>query len=179
MCVFLIGMYCLITCFSSLIFMVMISPSPRLFLGNDLFLDDSIHSVLRVLLKLYCRDGVQATLNFSVPVPGLASFEELYVSTKKMSLDLSLIGSIFLKFRYSSLLDQFAAVSYGNHLFASYVLLPLQQRFSVHFRRLVWSEHSSIIRIFSLPLTEVRPKNLMFLVCMFSLFKSFSGSCGY
>ena len=58
-------------------------------------------------------------------------------------------------FSYSTLLDQFAAVSYGDQLFARFIMLPLQQRFSVHFRRMVWNDHSSIIRIFSLPLSQV------------------------
>ena len=45
--------------------------------GNDLFLDDAIRCVLLVLLKLYCNEEAQATLNFNMPIPGLASFEEL------------------------------------------------------------------------------------------------------
>ena len=57
--------------------------------------------------------------------------------------------------RYSSLLEQFAAVSYGDHLFACFILLPLQQRFSVQLRKMVWKEHPTVIRILSLPIAEV------------------------
>ena len=57
--------------------------------------------------------------------------------------------------RYSSLLAQFAAVSYSDPLFASYVVLPLQQRFSVGLRRAVWDANPSVLRVLSLPLAQV------------------------
>ena len=57
--------------------------------------------------------------------------------------------------RYSSLLDQFVAVSYGDHLFACYLTLPLQQRHDSHFREIFWNDYPTIFRIFSLPLTQV------------------------
>lgn len=61
----------------------------------------------------------------------------------------------FLSPRYSSLLDQFVAVSYGDHLFASYLCVPLQQQHSSHFRTMLWNDHPTIFRIFSLPLTQL------------------------
>ena len=57
--------------------------------------------------------------------------------------------------RYSSLLEQFTAVSYGDHLFACFIVLPLQQRFGVNLRKLVWMDDPSVVRILSLPLSEV------------------------
>lgn len=52
-------------------------------------------------------------------------------------------------------MEQFAAVSYGDHLFACFILLPLQQRFSIQLRKMVWKEHPTVIRILSLPIAEV------------------------
>ena len=46
-------------------------------------------------------------------------------------------------------------MSYGDHLFACFILLPLQQRFSVQLRKMVWKEHPTVIRILSLPIAEV------------------------
>ena len=39
-------------------------------------------------------------------------------------------------------------------LFACFILLPLQQRFSVQLRKIVWKEHPTVIRILSLPIVE-------------------------
>ena len=57
--------------------------------------------------------------------------------------------------RYSSLVAQYAAVSYGDPLFSSYLLLPLQQRFSLLFRRCLWDEQPTVLRVLSLPLQQV------------------------
>ena len=58
-------------------------------------------------------------------------------------------------FSFTSLLDQFVSVSYSDPLFASFVTLPLQQRFSVQLRRDVWDENPSVLRVLSLPLAQV------------------------
>ena len=62
--------------------------------------------------------------------------------------------------RYQSLLVQYAAVSYGDPLFSSYLLLPLQQCFPVSLRRTVWNQHSHTLRLLSLPLDQVRDLTL-------------------
>ena len=49
--------------------------------------------------------------------------------------------------RYTQLVEQFAAVSYGDELFGHFVLVPLQQRHSPSYRKLVWSEHAAILRV--------------------------------
>ena len=49
--------------------------------------------------------------------------------------------------RYTQLVEQFAAVSYGDELFGHFVLVPLQQCHSPSYRKLVWSEHAAILRV--------------------------------
>eukprot|EP00731_Ephydatia_muelleri_P027182 Em0019g55a len=75
-------------------------------IDGELFLEKDVHNALSVLLRLYCTSEMQDRLDFSSPIPGLVSFYDLY----------------------SSVAAQFAAVSYGDPLFSSYLILPLQQR---------------------------------------------------
>ncbi|KAF7251660.1 RNA polymerase II-associated protein 1, partial [Varanus komodoensis] len=94
--------------------------------GSDLFLEGPVHCYTAALLSLYCHSKVQASLNLDAPLPGLASFHDLYIN----------------------LLEQFEGVSFGDPLFGAFVLLPLQRRFSVQLRLAVFGEH------FSLPLEQ-------------------------
>lgn len=64
--------------------------------------------------------------------------------------------------RYTSLLEQFSANSYGDHLFCCFVLLPLQQRQPVSLRRLLWEEHPQVLRFLSIPPDKVCPCNINF-----------------
>lgn len=56
---------------------------------------------------------------------------------------------------YMALVSQFSAVSYGDTLFASFILLPLQQCCPLELRRLVWDEQSNVLRALSLPMEQV------------------------
>ncbi|ETE67747.1 RNA polymerase II-associated protein 1, partial [Ophiophagus hannah] len=76
--------------------------------GSDLFLEGPVHCYTAALLSLYCQSKVFESLNLDVPLPGLASFHDLYIS----------------------LLEQFESVSFGDPLFGVFVLLPLQRHFS-------------------------------------------------
>jgi hypothetical protein len=51
---------------------------------------------------------------------------------------------------------QYEAVSFGDALFSSFLLLPLQQRYNNMLRKAVWNEHTGIFRSFGLPFDEVR-----------------------
>jgi RNA polymerase II-associated protein 1 len=51
--------------------------------------------------------------------------------------------------------QQYSAESYGDKLFAHFVFIPLQQRFKVAFKNLIWGEAVEVIRFLSLPLEEV------------------------
>ena len=66
---------------------------------------------------------------------------------------MSTVGYIYQS--YSSLLDQYSSVSYGDQLFAVYLLLPLQQQCPVDFRRMFWIDHVHIVRLLKLKPKEV------------------------
>ncbi|NXJ65711.1 RPAP1 protein, partial [Rostratula benghalensis] len=100
--------------------------------GSDLFLEAPIHRYTAALLSLFCQSKTLDSLNLDAPLPGLASFHDLYIS----------------------LLEQFEGVSFGDPLFGIFVLLPLQKRFSVHLRLSVFGEHTSILRALGVPLQQ-------------------------
>ncbi|XP_065492751.1 RNA polymerase II-associated protein 1 isoform X2 [Caloenas nicobarica] len=100
--------------------------------GGDLFLEAPIHHYTAALLSVYCQPKALDSLNLDAPLPGLASFHDLYIS----------------------LLEQFEGVSFGDPLFGVFVLLPLQKRFSVHLRLAVFGEHTSILRALGVPLQQ-------------------------
>ncbi|NWT00631.1 RPAP1 protein, partial [Mionectes macconnelli] len=100
--------------------------------GSDLFLEAPIHRYTAALLSVYCQPKTLDSLNLDAPLPGLASFHDLYIN----------------------LLEQFEGVSFGDPLFGVFVLLPLQKRFSVHLRLSVFGEHTNILRALGVPLQQ-------------------------
>ncbi|XP_078000922.1 RNA polymerase II-associated protein 1-like [Glandiceps talaboti] len=100
--------------------------------GNDVFLEDTVHYYLSVLLRIYTQSDYLDKLDFNVPIPGVASFYDLYVV----------------------LLTQYGAVSFGDPIFASFLLLPLQQKYSVELKKAVWVEHQEVIRSLGMPIQE-------------------------
>ncbi|NXA36352.1 RPAP1 protein, partial [Eudromia elegans] len=100
--------------------------------GGDLFLEAPIHCYTAALLSLYCQAKALDSLNLDAPLPGVASFHDLY----------------------TSLLEQFEGVSFGDPLFGTFVLLPLQRRFSIHLRLSVFGEHTSVLRALGVPLHQ-------------------------
>lgn len=101
--------------------------------GSDLFLEVPVHRYMAALLSVYCQPKALDSLDLDAPIPGLASFHDLYIS----------------------LLEQFEGVSFGDPLFGVFVLLPLQKRFSIHLRLSVFGEHTSILQALGVPLQEV------------------------
>uniref|UniRef100_A0A8C3DJ23 RNA polymerase II associated protein 1 n=1 Tax=Corvus moneduloides TaxID=1196302 RepID=A0A8C3DJ23_CORMO len=100
--------------------------------GSDLFLEAPIHRYTAALLSVYCQPKALDSLNLDAPLPGLASFHDLYIS----------------------LLEQFEGVSFGDPLFGVFVLLPLQKCFSVHLRLSVFGEHTNVLRALGVPLQQ-------------------------
>ncbi|XP_018583220.2 RNA polymerase II-associated protein 1 isoform X1 [Scleropages formosus] len=101
--------------------------------SSDLFLERPVQQLTWALLRSLCVPARLAALDLGVPLPGLASFHDLY----------------------ASLLSQFEAVSFGDHLFCCFVLLPLQQRFSVSLRLALFGEHVGLLRSLGLPLQQL------------------------
>ncbi|XP_064421161.1 RNA polymerase II-associated protein 1 [Latimeria chalumnae] len=100
--------------------------------GSDLFLEAPVHCYTAALLSIYCQPKVLDSLDLDAPLPGLTSFYDLY----------------------TSLLEQFEGVSFGDPLFGCFVLLPLQRKFSVQFRLAVFGEHVSLLRALGVPLKQ-------------------------
>ncbi|KAG8561002.1 hypothetical protein GDO81_015211, partial [Engystomops pustulosus] len=100
--------------------------------GSDLFLEGPVHAYTAALTVFYCQPNFMDSLKLDVPLPGLASFYDFYMD----------------------LLEQFEGVSFGDPLFGTFVLLPLQRRFSVQLRQALFGEHVSSLRSLSVPLKE-------------------------
>jgi hypothetical protein len=102
--------------------------------GSDLFLNVDIHSCLSSLLDAYVSPGnLHEWDSFSPSTAGVSSFHDLY----------------------TEFVSQFSAVSYGDGLFASYLLMPLQQKCTLELRRLVWGEFSHVLRLISLTENDI------------------------
>ncbi|XP_038072867.1 RNA polymerase II-associated protein 1-like [Patiria miniata] len=101
--------------------------------GSDLFLEDSVRHYLTPLLRIYTQPDYLKLLDFDAPVPGVTSFYDLFME----------------------LLTQYEAVSFGDPLFAHFVLLPMQQRFSVGIRKALWCEHADALRALNLPVSQL------------------------
>ncbi|XP_068110392.1 RNA polymerase II-associated protein 1 [Hyperolius riggenbachi] len=100
--------------------------------GGDLFLEAPVHTYTAALTVLYSQPKHMEALKLDVPLPGLASFYDFYMD----------------------LLEQFEAVSFGDPLFGTFVLLPLQRRFSAQLKQAMFGEHVSSLRSLSVPLKE-------------------------
>ncbi|XP_039292204.1 RNA polymerase II-associated protein 1 isoform X2 [Nilaparvata lugens] len=100
-----------------------------LLLAGDLFCDVEylLIEILRVLVRY------RHELDFESTVPGLNNFYDFY----------------------RQLVDHYVGVSYGNHTFGQYLLLPLQQRHDSRFRKLVWSEQAPLIRVLNTPVEKL------------------------
>ncbi|KAM7157842.1 RNA polymerase II-associated protein 1 isoform 2-T3 [Molossus nigricans] len=100
---------------------------------SELFRETPIQRLVAALLTRLCQPEVLPNLNLDCPLPGLASFPDLY----------------------ANFLEHFEAVSFGDHLFGALVLLPLQRRFSVTLRLALFGEHVGALRALGLPLTQL------------------------
>lgn len=50
---------------------------------------------------------------------------------------------------YTQLLEQYQGVSYGDVLFGNFILVPLAQRHSIKWRKILWSEYMGVVEIFN------------------------------
>ncbi|XP_036397895.1 RNA polymerase II-associated protein 1 isoform X1 [Megalops cyprinoides] len=101
--------------------------------SSDLFLERPVQQLGWALLRTLMRPSQLAVLDLDVPLPGLASFQDLYLA----------------------MLSQFEAVSFGDPLFGCFLLLPLQRRFSATMRLAVFGEHVGLLRSLRVPLYQL------------------------
>ncbi|XP_075049158.1 RNA polymerase II-associated protein 1 isoform X2 [Mixophyes fleayi] len=100
--------------------------------GGDLFLEGHVHAYTAALIVFYCQPKYIESLKLDVPLPGLVSFYDFYMD----------------------LVEQFEGVSFGDPLFGTFLLIPLQRRFSVQLKTAVFGEHVSSLRSLCVPLKE-------------------------
>ncbi|KAK5916828.1 hypothetical protein CgunFtcFv8_011771 [Champsocephalus gunnari] len=101
--------------------------------SSDLFLERPVQKLTWGLFRLLTRRSRLDSLDLDVPPPGLASFQDLY----------------------TALLTQYEAVSFGDRLFGSWLLLPLQRRYSVTMRLAVFGEHVGMLRSLGVTLEQL------------------------
>ncbi|XP_076305853.1 RNA polymerase II-associated protein 1-like isoform X1 [Tachypleus tridentatus] len=102
--------------------------------GNDLFLEPNIQLYLQALIKLLLKNNPTCLLEKKCLCwPDITSFDDFYVE----------------------LLEQFESVSYGDSLFGSFILLPLQQCYDSSLRKLLFSEHAPALRILGVPFAQL------------------------
>uniref|UniRef100_A0A1A9ZVS9 RNA polymerase II-associated protein 1 N-terminal domain-containing protein n=1 Tax=Glossina pallidipes TaxID=7398 RepID=A0A1A9ZVS9_GLOPL len=95
------------------------------FMGQDSnFLDRDIHEMLQQHLLKFYAESKNIKFDFDAVYPGKCKFENLY--------------ALFI--------DHFQAVSYGDQLFSSLVMVPLAQKYDHKWRRRVWSDYASALR---------------------------------
>ncbi|KAK9496533.1 hypothetical protein O3M35_013193 [Rhynocoris fuscipes] len=104
-------------------------------IGNDIFRD--VTPLLE--LALYHITKFSSQLNFETSVAGLTSFYDFY----------------------REVLEQFAFSSYCDRVFGQYILIPLQQRHNIKYKKLVWSEMSAVLRSLSTPTNYVNMKDYL------------------
>ncbi|XP_007480203.3 RNA polymerase II-associated protein 1 [Monodelphis domestica] len=102
-------------------------------MDSDLFREAPIQQHITALLAQLCQPQALSLLTLDCPLPGLASFPDLY----------------------TSFLEHFEAVSFGDPLFGALVLLPLQRRYSVTLRLSLFGEHVGALRALGLPLAQL------------------------
>ncbi|KAM5129283.1 RNA polymerase II-associated protein 1 [Mantella aurantiaca] len=100
--------------------------------GSDLFLEAPVHAYMAALTVLYSQPKHMESLKLDMPLPGLASFYDFYMD----------------------LLEQFEGVSFGDPLFGTFVLLPLQRRFNVQLKQAMFGEHVNSLRSLCVALKE-------------------------
>lgn len=64
-------------------------------------------------------------------------------------------NTAFLSYSFCDVLLQFSSTSFGNHIFSNYILIPLQQRYDVKYRKAIWGEYCDALRCFTMPVKSV------------------------
>ncbi|KAK0043487.1 RPAP1 [Biomphalaria pfeifferi] len=101
--------------------------------GSDLFLEKPVHHYLAGLLRVLTSHKLIHKMDLEEKIPGITSFYDLF----------------------QEVLDHYEADSFGDPVFAQYVLLPLQQKHSPLLRRGIWEERRKMLRTLRVPLEEL------------------------
>ncbi|XP_034935738.1 RNA polymerase II-associated protein 1 [Chelonus insularis] len=111
-----------------------LSPSLRYSRLILVFLCDTVYlnKIVSILLTNVMSEVVSKyykSFDFYTELPGLTSFTDLY----------------------TAMCECFCANSYGDDNFCMALLVPIAQKHSIHYRRMLWSEHAGALRYLKLP----------------------------
>ncbi|KOC63085.1 RNA polymerase II-associated protein 1 [Habropoda laboriosa] len=102
------------------------------YLCDTLYLNSDVSALLTRAATTLLKDNYKK-LNFTIDVPGLNSFTDLF----------------------TAMCEHFCSTSYGDYGFSMALLVPIAQRHDVHYRKLLWSEHAGLLRYLRLPLGQL------------------------
>ncbi|XP_003704937.3 RNA polymerase II-associated protein 1 [Megachile rotundata] len=102
------------------------------YLCDTLYLNNDVSILLTRAVSTLLKDNYKK-LNFSVDLPGLHSFTDLF----------------------TAMCEHFCSTSYGDYGFSMVLLVPIAQRHDVHYRKLLWSEHAGLLRYLRLPVEKL------------------------
>ncbi|XP_076753845.1 RNA polymerase II-associated protein 1 [Xylocopa sonorina] len=103
-----------------------------MYLCDTLYLSNDVSILLTKVVTTLLKDNYKE-LNFTVDLPGLNSFTDLF----------------------TAMCEHFCSTSYGDYGFSMTLLVPIAQRHDVHYRKLLWSEHAGLLRYIRLPLEQL------------------------
>ncbi|XP_076237613.1 RNA polymerase II-associated protein 1 [Calliopsis andreniformis] len=102
------------------------------YLCDTVYLDPDVSALLTRATSTLLKDHYKS-LNFTVDLPGLTSFTDLF----------------------TAMCEHFCSTSYSDYGFSMTLLIPIAQRHDVHYRRLLWSEHAGLLRYIRLPVEQL------------------------
>lgn len=76
--------------------------------------------------------------------------------------DVKIMDKISFETFYIAFLEQFQSMSYGDSMFGALLMVPLEQKYDVKWRKIVWSEHAAVLRFITCSESEV---SFFFLIC--------------
>ena len=102
------------------------------YLCDTLYLNNDVSTLLTRAVSTLLKDNYKK-LNFTIDLPGLNSFTDLF----------------------TAMCEHFCSTSYGDEGFSMALLVPITQRHDVHYRKLLWSEHGGVLRYLRLPIEKL------------------------
>lgn len=103
-----------------------------IYLCETLYLSNDVSVLLTKAMTTLLKNNYKK-LNFTIDLPGLNSFTDLF----------------------TAMCEHFCSTSYGDYGFSMALLVPIAQRHDVHYRKLLWSEHVGLLRYVRLPLEQL------------------------
>ncbi|XP_031841517.1 RNA polymerase II-associated protein 1 [Nomia melanderi] len=102
------------------------------YLCDTIYLNNDVSVLLTRAVSTLLKDH-HKKLNFTMELPGLSSFTDLF----------------------TAMCEHFCSTSYGDNSFSMTLLVPIAQRHDAHYRKLLWSEHAGVLRYIRLSIEQL------------------------